>query len=292
MKSNKINEDNPKIVVINITPANIHNSIKNTLHGLKADPNAANIVENLKKGDICIIRQVSHERRYSNGTIGIWYYYDKEDIEGKTEPNWSPSTGWKYKILMKPLVKQFKDPFFEEFSIDIPGQIHNKKSRKIDGLLSTDVQEDIQGAITIIFRDPDLPKRYLKAIIEEKNKECDIEMYYENFNNDKIKINVYEFLSDLIGEISYLNPNRGEISRRSSVQASTTRKKRSQKILQKNPDIDDSVEIDEAQQVEINKAGIGFCPICGTLLRPKTVKSGISVYFCKECNKGYKIKSK
>jgi hypothetical protein len=288
MKQNKKHNDNLKIVVINITPVNVPNSIKNTIHAVRVGTNAASVVDNLKKGDICIIRQVSSERRYSNGVIGIWYYYDKKDIEGKMESIWTPSTGWKYKISMKPLVKLFSEPFFEEFSGEVAGQTPNKNSLKIDGLLLTDVQEEVQGAITINFRDSDLPKRYLKAIIEEKKAECDIEVDYENKESRTIKINIYEFLSDLIGEVSHIKPNRGEISRKAPVQASTGRKTH----VQKRPTVVENIEIDETKIIELNKAGIGFCPTCGTILRPKTALSGILVYFCRECNKGYKIKPK
>jgi len=288
MKSNKKHDDSPKIAVINIIPANIPNSIKNTIHGVRVGTNAASVAEDLKKGDICIIRQVSPERRYSNGVIGIWYYYDKKDIEGKTESIWTPSTGWKYKISMKPLVKLFSEPFFEEFSGEVAGQTPNKNSLKIDGLLLTDVQEEVQGAIILNFRNPDLPKRYLKAIIEEKKTECDIEVDYENKESNKIKINVYEFLSDLIGEISHIKPNRGEISRKTPVQTRSGRKTHGQK----RPTVNENIEIDETQKIELNKAGIGFCPTCGTILRPKTAINGILVYFCRGCNKGYKIKPK
>ena len=296
MKSTGKQDENPNIVVINIMPANVRNSIKNTVHGVKLDSAAAVAVEKLNKGDVCIIRQTSRERRYSNGAIGIWYYYDNENIEGKSEPLWDPSTGWKFKLIMKPLVKLFREPFFEEFSSEVSEQNQDKKSLKVNDLLITDVQEEI----AMNDRDPEMFKRYLKAIIEEKKEECDIQAHYENANGNKTTINVYEFLTDLIGEVSFIKPNRGEKSRNAPILA--TKQKRVQdrtksvqhrtKSVQQRPKIDPSVEIDEAQKIEISDTGITFCPNCGTLMRPKLTNWGTSVYFCKECNKAFALKSK
>ena len=277
--------ESPKIVVMNITPAVIPNTIKNTIHGVKENTAAASVAEKLERGDVCIIRQISQESRYKNGATRIWYYCDKEDIEGKVEPLWRPSTGWKYKLFMKPLVKQFAEPFFEEFSAVVPGQDQIKKSLKVDGLLFTDIQGDVQGAITIDFRESELPKRYLKAIIEEKKEECNIQVVYEDIDGNKTKVNLYEFLTDLTGDASYVKPDRGDQSRRAPGPAR-------QRRVQKLPTIDRDIEIDEAQKIEKTNAGLAFCPKCGTMLRPMPGKSGIPVYFCKECNKGYRVNSK
>jgi len=296
MKSTRKQDENSKIIVINIMPANIRNTIKNTVHGVKVDSAAAVNVEKLNKGDVCIIRQTSRERRYSNGAIGIWYYYDNENIEGKPEPLWIPSTGWKFKLIMKPLVKVFREPFFEEFSSEISEQNKDRKSLKVNDLLTTDVQEEI----TLSDRDPEMFKRYLKAIIEEKKEECDIQAYYEKVNGNKTIVNVYEFLTDLVGEVSYIEANRGEKSRNAPILA--TKQKRVQdrtknvqyrtKSVQQRPRIDPSVEIDETQIIELTEAGIAFCPNCGTLMRPKLTNIGTSVYFCKDCNKAFSPKSK
>lgn len=285
MKPSEKHDESPKIVVMNITPDNVPNTIKNLIHGVKASTAAASVAAKLERGDVCIIRQVSQESRYKNGATRLWYYYDKEDVEGKTNPSWRPSTGWKYKLFMKPLVKQFVEPFFEEFSA-VAGQEKIKKSLKVDGLLLTDIQGDVQGAITIDFRESELPKRYLKAIIEEKKEECNVQVDYENIDGNKTKVNLYEFLTDLIGDISYVKPDRGEQSRRAPGPA--TRQRR----VQKRPTIDYDIEIDEAQKIEKTNAGLAFCPNCGTMLRPMPGKSGIPVYFCKECNKGFRINSK
>ncbi len=183
----------PKIIVMNINPENIENCIKYTIRGAKINTVSAGNVEKLKKGDICIIRRTSGGRRYKYGVVGIWYFYDKEDIEGIQEPLWIPTDVWKYKIIMKPLVKQFEALFEEDFTKDIPDQLRHKESTKVKDLIRT----DIQGAVKINFRDPILPKRYLKAIIEEKRLECDINLDYE-INDKVIQINVYNFLRTIV----------------------------------------------------------------------------------------------
>jgi len=303
MKSSKEHDENPKIVVINIMPANVRNTIKNTVHGAKVNSPAASVVEMLNKGDVCIIRQNSRERHYSNGAIGIWYYYDRENIEGKTEPSWNPSTGWKFKLIMKPLVRLFREPFFEEFPSEVSEQNQDKLSLKIDGLLLTDVQEEISTN----DRDPEIFKRYLKAIIEEKSDECDIQAKYENIKGNKTEVNVYEFLSDLVGEVSFIKPNWGEKSRNAPILA--TKQKRVQdrtravqhssksvqhraNSVQQRPTIDPSIEIDKTKKIEVTDTGITFCPDCGTLLRPKLTNIGTNVYFCKDCNKAFAPKPK
>ncbi len=62
-------------------------------------------------------------------------------------------------------------------------------------------QVDIQGAVRIGFYDEEIPKRYLKAIIEEKKDECNIEMNYIDVDDVEYKINVYEFLNDIVSDI-------------------------------------------------------------------------------------------
>jgi ribosomal protein L37AE/L43A len=190
---------------------------------------------------------------------------------------------------MKPLVKLFLEPFFEEFSSEVSEQNQDRKSLKVNDLLTTDVQEEI----TMSDRDPEMFKRYLKAIIEEKKEECDIQAYYENANGNKTMVNVYEFLTDLVGEVSFIKPNRGEKSR--NVPILTTKQKRVQdrtKSVQHRPRIDPAVEIDEVQKIELTDTGITFCPNCGTFMRPKLTNIGTSVYFCKDCNKAFAPKSK
>lgn len=98
---------------------------------------------------------------------------------------------------MKPLVKEFKEPFYEGFSKDVEGQLRHKESTKVEGLQ----QVDIQGAVRIGFYDKEIPKRYLKAIIEEKKDECNIEMEYIDADDLEYKVNVYEFLNDIISDI-------------------------------------------------------------------------------------------
>jgi len=290
MPPSKKSDNGPKIAVINITPSRIRNSIKNTVHGVKMGTMAVSATERLGPGILCIIRQISG--KYKTGVTGIWYFYDLADIEGKSESLWNPSTGWKYKILMKPLVKQFKTPFFEEFFEDVPGQPEIKKSLKVYDLLDSDIQGNIQGAITVDFRDPDLPKRYLKAIIDEKKDECNIRVDYGTINNKERNINVYEFLDDLVGEITYLKPNRGEISR--NVPRLEVRRKRTKGYskVESRVDVKHHVDVDDIKTIEISGAGLAFCPTCETLLRGKTTRGGASVLFCKECNIGYKTISK
>ena len=286
MTPSKKRDDGPKIVVINITPSSIRNSIKNTVHGVMVSTLGASAAERLGPWSVCIIRQISRESKYKTGVTGIWYYYDIADIEGKVESTWFPSTGWKYKLFMKPLVKQFQTPFFEEFFADVPGQPEIKKSLKVYDLLDSDIQGNTQGAITMEFRDPDLPKRYLRAIIEEKKVECNIPANYKTINNNEMNINVYEFLDDIVGDISFIKPNRGEISRSAPIPA--VRKKRTKTYLK----IENRVDVDDIEPIEISGASLAFCPTCGTLLRPKITREGASVLFCKECNMGYKTTSK
>ncbi|MHA1762688.1 MAG: AAA family ATPase, partial [Promethearchaeota archaeon] len=154
---------------------------------------AAGAVEKLRKGDICIIRKTSGGGKYEYGVIGIWFFYELLDIEGKQEPLWIPPDGWKYKIIMKPLVKEFKTLFKEDFSKDVEDQLRHKESTKVEGLIQT----SIQGAVRLGFDDPNLPLRYLKAIIEEKKEECDNEAEYEDSRGNRFKIDVYEFLRDI-----------------------------------------------------------------------------------------------
>ena len=173
MKSKKNYNENPNIVVMNINPENIDNCIKYTIHGAKIDTPAASKVNRLNKGDICLIRRTSGGGRYRYGVAGIWYFHDKEDIEGETEQLWVPATGWKYKIYMKPLIKKFKELFNEDFSIDIEGQLRHKGSSKVEGLQ----QVDIQGAVKLGIDNQELHKKYLEAIIDEKKDElCEFNM--------------------------------------------------------------------------------------------------------------------
>lgn len=294
MKSRKINDSGPKIAVINIDPSSIRNCIKNTVHGVKVGSVMVRIAEKLELGTICIIRQISSLSKFKTGVIGIWYYYDRSDIEGGTEPIWRPSTGWKYKLFMKPLIKQFRTPFFEEFFGGAPEQPEIKKSLKVYDLLNIDIKGDTQGAITMDFRDVELPKRYLKAIIEEKRVECNIRADYKDFNENETNINIYELLDDLVGAISYLKPDRGEESRRAPPPKARRRSPRtSPKVRKGSPKtyskIQNRVEVDDIETLEITGARIAFCPTCEMLLRPKVTRGGVSVLFCKECNIGYKI---
>ena len=197
MESKDIVEEIPKIVIMNINPENIDNCISNTFHGAKMNTAAAGNTEKLKRGDICLIRRTSGRGRYQYGVVGIWYYYDKEDIEGQQEPLWIPPNIWKYKIYMRPLVKEFEEPFYEDFSKDVVGQLRHKESTKVEGLQ----QVNIQGAVRIGFYDEEIPQRYLKAIIEEKKEECNIEMDYIDIDDIECNINVYEFLNNIIGDI-------------------------------------------------------------------------------------------
>ena len=82
MASKEILEESPKIVVMNINPENIDNCIRHTFHGAKMNTAAAGNTKKLNRGDICLIRRTSGGGRYQYGVVGIWYYYDKEDIEG------------------------------------------------------------------------------------------------------------------------------------------------------------------------------------------------------------------
>ena len=197
MASKDILEESPKIVVMNINPENIDNCIRYNIHGAKMNTAAAGNTEKLNRGDICLIRRTSGGGRYHYGVVGIWYYYDKEELEGQQEPLWIPPNVWKYKIHMKPLVKEFEKPFYEDFSKDVEDQLRHKESTKVEGLQ----QVDIQGAVRIGFYDEEIPKRYLKAIIEEKKDECNIEMNYIDIDNIEYQINVYEFLNDIIADI-------------------------------------------------------------------------------------------
>jgi hypothetical protein len=114
---------------------------------------------------------------------------------GKIEPNWVEKTGWKYKIHMKPLIHEFKTIFEEDFSKPIPDRLKMKESSKISGL----TQNQLQGAIKH-FKDYTLAQDYLRAIIEEKKSECDIEVEYENIAGKK-RINVNNFLNVLTKDI-------------------------------------------------------------------------------------------
>ena len=204
MESKDILEKSPKIIIMNINPENIDNCISHTFHGAKMNTAAAGITEKLNRGDICLIRRTSAGGRYQYGVVGIWYYYDKEDLEGQQEPLWIPPDIWKYKIYMKPLVKEFEEPFYEDFSKDVEDQLRHKESTKVEGLQ----QVDIQGAVRIGFYDKEIPKRYLKAIIEEKKDECNIEMDYIDIDNIESNINVYEFLNNIIGDIERTEINK------------------------------------------------------------------------------------
>lgn len=188
-------DENPKIVVMNIDPQNIENCIKDTIHGAKINTASAGNVEKLNRGDICLIRRTSGGGRYEYGVVGIWYFVRSEDVEGIQQPQWIPPDIWKYKIIMQPLIKEFELPFFEDFSKEVEGQLRHKESSKVEGLKQT----DIQGAVRIGFRDPELRNRYLKAIIEEKKKELDIDAEYLDSLGIKSEINVYEYLTSLIG---------------------------------------------------------------------------------------------
>ncbi|TFG11204.1 MAG: hypothetical protein EU535_07525 [Promethearchaeota archaeon] len=187
-------DEGPKIVVMNIDPVNIENCINYTIHGAKTNTAAAGNVEKLNKGDICLIRRTSGGGRYRYGVIGIWYFVDYKDIEDQFESLWTPPNVWKYKIYMHPLVKRFETPFSEDFSKSVEGQLRHKESSKVDGLQ----QVDIQGAVRIGFYDPDIKQRYLRAILEEKGDECKIQAEYEDDTGINEKVNVYEFLSDII----------------------------------------------------------------------------------------------
>lgn len=94
---------------------------------------------------------------------------------------------------MKPFIKKFERPFYEDFSKNIPRQLRHKESTKIMGLVYT----NIQGAVSAP-RDKDLLRRYLKAIIEEKRIECDKEAEYEDYYGNRVNVNVYDFLNDLV----------------------------------------------------------------------------------------------
>ncbi len=282
----------PKIVVINIEPSNIHNTIKDAVHGVKLNTPMDDL-DLLKKGDICIIRQTAGGSRFTSGATRIWYYYDKDNIEGKTEPLWSPSTGWKYKLIMKPLIKQFRAPFLEDFSIGIQGKPQLKRSSKVYGLVNSDLLKDGQGGIIANFRDPILPKRYLKAIIDEKKSECDVETSYEYFNGKKVKINVYEFLEDLAGETSYIKPNRGDAIRKEQEQSSTRVIRRSHTqaaLYQTAHNLDPNIVVSVDKTAQMNENGVVFCPTCNALMHLKNTIAGVPVYYCKSCNIGYKIK--
>ena len=187
--------EGPRIVVMNINPENINSCVDCVIHGARENTRSVGVVDRLARGDICLIRKTSGggTRRY--GVVGIWYYQGCEDIEGLQESLWIPSTGWKYKILMRPLVKEFDSLFEEDFSLPVPGQLRHKESSKVKGLRQT----GIQGAVTIP-RDQKLLRRYLKAIITEKKEECDQEVLYEDELGNRYTINVYDFLSDLTRE--------------------------------------------------------------------------------------------
>ena len=187
--------NDPKIVIININPENINNCVEHVIHGAREGTPAAGNVNRLTRGDICLIRKTSGGGTRKYGVLGIWYYYGKQNIEDFPEPLWDPIAGWKWKIIMKPLVKEFETLFEEDFSIAVPGQLRHKESSKVYGLKQT----GIQGAVTIP-RDPSLLRRYLKAIIEEKKDECDLEVEYEDESGNIFNINVYEFLDDLTKE--------------------------------------------------------------------------------------------
>ncbi len=294
MTSGEKSDDHPKICVINIEPSIIHNTIKDSVHGVKMGTPIGEEIETLRRGDICIVRQTTQGSRFTSGATRIWFFYDKENIEGKSEPSWSPSTGWKYKIAMKPLVKQFRSPFLEDFSIGVHGQPQLKKSAKVYGLMNSDLLKEGQGGIVVKFRDPVISKRYLKAIIEEKKTECDIETNYENFNGKKIKINVYEFLEDLAGDTSYVKPGRGDEIRKEQEQVSTRviRRAHAQAALnQATHSLDSKVEITSDKTVRANENGVVFCPTCNTLMHLKNSQTGFPVYYCKSCNMGYRIKN-
>ncbi|MFX1239127.1 MAG: hypothetical protein ACFE8P_15595, partial [Promethearchaeota archaeon] len=195
-------ENEPALVIMNINPENIENCIKNTIHGARSNTAAAGNVEKLNKGDICIVRKTSGGGKFQYGVNGIWYFSHYEDLEGNSEPLWIPPDGWKYKIIMKPLVKEFNKIFEEDFSKDVEGQLRHKESTKVSDLKQT----DIQGAVRMNFRDSDLPMRYLKAILVEKSEECDIITEYEDFQGKKHKINVYRFLDNLTQNIYDIEP--------------------------------------------------------------------------------------
>jgi len=187
----------PKIIVMNITPENIDNCIKECIHGIQLDSGSVGNAEKLERGDICIIRQTSGGGHFNYGVVGIWYFFDKEDITGQVEPFWDPPHGWKYKIFMRPLIRKFNEPFNEDFSIEIEGQLKQKKSTKVSDLK----QIDIQGIINIGFNDIELPHKYLKAILREKKDECNINVEYENASGIKWNINVHDFLYNLAKNI-------------------------------------------------------------------------------------------
>jgi len=184
--------EGPRIVIMNINPENINSCTEHVIHGARENTPSAGTVNKLSPGDICLIRKTSGggTRRY--GVVGIWYYYGKQDVEGFPEPLWIPSTGWKWRIIMKPLVKEFESLFEEDFSVAVPGQLRHKESSKVYDLKQT----GIQGAVAIP-RDQALLRRYLKVIIEEKKDECDLEIEYEDEYGNSFNINVYEFLNDL-----------------------------------------------------------------------------------------------
>ena len=192
--------EEPKIIVLNISPDNIQYCIDNCIQGV-SESNKITIAKasTLVKGDICIIRQTSEGGKYKYGVVGIWFFDKIESMVGKSELSWNPPVGWKFKLYMKPIIHKFETLFEEDFSKSVLNQLRIKESSKINGLL----QNQLQGAITT-FADQTLAKRYLKAILDEKKSEFQINIEYEN-KKLKRNINAFSFLSNLVSDIEDIN---------------------------------------------------------------------------------------
>jgi len=192
--------EEPKIVVLNISQNNIQYCIENSIQGI-TESNKITIAKanTLVKGDICIIRQTSKGGKYNYGVVGIWFFDKIENMVGKSELSWNPPMGWKFKLYMKPIIHKFDTLFEEDFSKSVINQLRIKESSKINGLL----QNQLQGAITA-FADPALAKRSVKAIMDEKKSEFQINIEYENMKF-KRNINAYNFLSNLVSDIDNIN---------------------------------------------------------------------------------------